>query len=496
MNMNMNMNMNININNQDIHYNKYIKYKTKYLELKELSGGSLFTKIVNFNLNLYGSEYNYLEYCLIKTKVIEEITKIMTLEDIKNKIINPPNNIVASEKCNKQCLKYNEDIRKKTLLEDFVDNNIKQIIKNSKLNKVNKSDKKDIRIIDLISVLYNIESVLFDHILPRLYVKYEGKLQEENLETKLDKQIWDKERITKRIKAEIEAQIKVQDDNIKKIKYNTNIANIIEVYNTFCNIKKDYNYYYTSLIIKNENVLTKETIIENNKKNKVLLLNSLNNIKPEVKLLIEVVKLYFVFLEYYINNNIEPSFIQYYIQNDDDNTYEKKQFIINIGSPITDIKKIFHNKVYENIFYSDTLKDLNTFYKKIKSNNFKLYDMTNNLVNILTKIKENIIIIKNNNKTVGNEIKSFYPEFLLDTDNNPFNKIIGKIFSNFHDIELIKDHYIREKIIHNETRWFHYYKTNEYLFEINYFPILLKKSINIYLYKIFNIIITLINNKK
>jgi len=31
--------MNININNQDIYYNKYIKYKTKYLELKELNGG-------------------------------------------------------------------------------------------------------------------------------------------------------------------------------------------------------------------------------------------------------------------------------------------------------------------------------------------------------------------------------------------------------------------------------------------------------------------------
>ena len=27
------------MNNQDIHYNKYIKYKTKYLELKELNGG-------------------------------------------------------------------------------------------------------------------------------------------------------------------------------------------------------------------------------------------------------------------------------------------------------------------------------------------------------------------------------------------------------------------------------------------------------------------------
>jgi hypothetical protein len=486
--------MNININNQDVYYNKYIKYKTKYLELKESSGGDLFTKIVNFNLNLYGSEYNYLEYCLIKTKVIKEITNIMTLEDIKNKIINPPVNIVASEKCNEYCQKYNEDRRKQTLLEDFVDNNIKQIIKKSKLNKVNKSDKKDIRIIDLISVLYNIESVLFDHILPRLYVKYEGKLQEENLETKLDKQIWNNERITKRIKAEIEAQIKVQDDNIKKIKYNTNIANIIEVYNTFCNIKKDYNNYYTNLTYKN---------------NKDSLLKSLKNIKPEVKLLIEVVILYFFFLEYYIKNNIQPFFIQYNIVNDD-NTYEKKKFIIDIGSPITDIKKIFHNKVYENIFYnrnekiqdSNTLEDLNTFYKKIKSFSFSaLYEtdiknMTDELVIILTKIKNNIIFIKNNNKTEGDEIKSFNPEFLLDNVNNPFNKIIDEINKNYTNIQIIKEDYIKREIIHNETRWFHYYKTNEYLFEINYFPILLKKSINIYLYQIFNIIITLINNKK
>jgi len=32
--------MNINMNIQDIHYNKYIKYKTKYLELKEQLGGN------------------------------------------------------------------------------------------------------------------------------------------------------------------------------------------------------------------------------------------------------------------------------------------------------------------------------------------------------------------------------------------------------------------------------------------------------------------------
>ena len=32
----------MNMNIQDINYNKYIKYKTKYLELKELSGGGMF----------------------------------------------------------------------------------------------------------------------------------------------------------------------------------------------------------------------------------------------------------------------------------------------------------------------------------------------------------------------------------------------------------------------------------------------------------------------
>jgi len=34
------MNTNININIEDIYYKKYIKYKTKYLELKEQSGGN------------------------------------------------------------------------------------------------------------------------------------------------------------------------------------------------------------------------------------------------------------------------------------------------------------------------------------------------------------------------------------------------------------------------------------------------------------------------
>jgi len=35
------------MNNQDIHYNKYIKYKTKYLELKELNGGSTYLVLTN-----------------------------------------------------------------------------------------------------------------------------------------------------------------------------------------------------------------------------------------------------------------------------------------------------------------------------------------------------------------------------------------------------------------------------------------------------------------
>ena len=79
---------------EDIYYNKYIKYKTKYLELKEQSGSGFmdnFKALIGYNnKDIYGSKYYYLENCLIKTKVIEKIIKTKDVDYIKNKIMTPP----------------------------------------------------------------------------------------------------------------------------------------------------------------------------------------------------------------------------------------------------------------------------------------------------------------------------------------------------------------------------------------------------------------------
>ena len=455
---------------EDIYYNKYIKYKTKYLELKEQSGsgGLNITKIFNPNLNLYGSKYYRLVECLIKTKVIKEIIITKDVDYIKNKILihKDINSIQEQGK---------DDME---LLENFVDDDIKKIIKKSKLDIVKPKNQKDIRVRDIIRVLNDIESVLSDDILPSLYLKFEGKLQEEDLEKKLGVLILGAERIQKKLKAEIEAQIKVQDNNKKKI-YKTNIDNIIKVYNIFCDIKIDYNNYYYSN--NNKIVFTKENIKKKIKENNELLLEKLGKIQPKVELLIEVVQLYFFILEYYIENDI--MFFPYHemmptkIQ-DKDNIYEKERFIKDIGDEITSINELFYYKVYENVFYGDdgtTLTKLNEFYNNIKSFNAQsdrnINIMKDNLVNILIEIKDNIILI--NNK-VGNK----------------FQRIIENINKNYDDISSIKKFYITNKVSHIDTKWFEYYEKNKELFTINFFPLLLKKSINIYLYQIFNVIIT------
>jgi hypothetical protein len=522
------------MNNQDIYYNKYIKYKKKYLELKELNGSGFITKIFYPNSDLYGSKYNYLEDCLIKTKVIKQIIDKTNPEYFKNTIINHKDDIVISKDCNEYCQQNNEEKRNEILLEKFVEKDIIKIIKNS---------KKNIKIIDTISVLQNIEKVLFNYILPGLYLKFEGKLEEENFFKKIDEMSWvragrikDKEVKAKELKKEIKAQIKVQDDNIKKKIYKTNIANIIKVYNIFCKINKLYYDYYKNFINKElltELIEEKKLLLIKLKEEKKLLLIELNKIQPKVQLLIEVVELYFDFLDYYITNDIKP--YTTYISPFEGNicTNDKIEFINNIGSAIDNEKKIFHYKVYENIFYgnivndntlnnntlnnntlnnntlnnntlnnntlndntlndntlnNNTLNDLNNFYIKIKSlsaptkdNIESIESMKTSLVDILQRIKKNIIFIKekNNSNYKYNSNYLIKTEFELGTKenfiiNNPFEIIINRIKTL--------------NIVNNETIWINYYDKYKYLFEIDYFPFLLKKSINIYLYKIFNYI--------
>jgi hypothetical protein len=74
------MNTNININIEDIYYDKYIKYKTKYLELKEQSGGShVLRGKIEFNNEKYLLPIEIIYSLLIKILDIfipEDIQKI------------------------------------------------------------------------------------------------------------------------------------------------------------------------------------------------------------------------------------------------------------------------------------------------------------------------------------------------------------------------------------------------------------------------------------
>ena len=442
----------MNMDMEDIYYNKYIKYKTKYLELKEQSGTGFmdnFKALIGYNnKDIYGSKYYYLENCLIKTKVIEKIIKTKDVDYIKNKIMTPPDyQDQLRTDCNEHCKEYYKMKNYNKQLKNFVEGDIIKIIKNS-----------NISVIDTISVLNDIEKVLFDHILPGLYLKFEGKLHEEDLEKKLDAEQTEKKwtyeihqktnqkkanELQKELEAQIKVKNKVQDKNNKD---NKNIVNIIEVYNIFCNINKLYYNYY-----KNEtNDKLKEELTKSLKEIELKLKSLLIEIQPKVKLLIEVVELYFFFLYYYINNNIKPHTTYKRPFEGNVCTDDKQEFIQNRGlEKIDNEKKIFHYKVYEKIFYGDdgkTLEDLNSFYNDInKINNASSQEDLINMKNILRSILRKI-------------------------DSNNINI----------DIDINK----------NKTTFYNYYLKYKYFFENDYYPFLLKKSINIFLYKIFNYINT------
>jgi len=76
------------MNIQDIHYNKYIKYKTKYLELKEQSGG--------IGESMYGNQYEE-----IKTKILLFDSKYKEQKTLEKEINNETNYISKHVKKNK-----------------------------------------------------------------------------------------------------------------------------------------------------------------------------------------------------------------------------------------------------------------------------------------------------------------------------------------------------------------------------------------------------------
>jgi len=311
----------------DLYYDKYIKYKTKYLELKEQSGNGLIKKIFNSNVELYGSNYYLLDQCIIKTEVIKKIIEVKGILNIK-KIIEHENKI--------KVLESDQDDGY------IVDEVTRNIIKNSKIEKLSKESNKnlkDLRVDDIDNVLNEINNVLFEFILPDLYYKFEKKLEGKieftiELEKRYAKKYssledLDKE-IIEKLRKEIETQIKVKNENKKNI---DNINNIVKVYNNFGNIITKYN----------NNEYNKENIEKEIKTEKDNLLKILNNIQPNVSMLIKIVELYFYFLKIYIINNIKHKMNKIYIN--------KNNFIsiININESIKNKKKkkLFLYKIYK-----------------------------------------------------------------------------------------------------------------------------------------------------
>ena len=292
---------------EDIYYNKYIKYKTKYLELKEQSGTGFF---YSSNEEIYGPNYEKLNKCIILTEVIKEIINIKGVEFIKKiiKNLSKENEVKVLQTIVDEEIKeikeiINNNIKEKEE-EKIQKNNIKKlekinkIIINSKIDKLSKNKHlSDIRLDNIVSVLNNIEEVLFNSlynhtILPKIYEIFNEKFEAAK---------------TKKLEAE-------------KATYDKNMNMIIIVYNTFCIVMEDYNNYYNSyydnIIIKNyedyynfqkvEEESKKKDIIIKNTENKNILIKSLNDIQPKVPLLIKTIELYFYFLNFYIENDIKP----------------------------------------------------------------------------------------------------------------------------------------------------------------------------------------------
>jgi hypothetical protein len=91
----------MDMNIQDIHYNKYIKYKTKYLELKEQSAGTGMNVFRN-GQKYYGNQYNKIKdkIKIFKTNFNESdivLTKIIEQQNIKKRKINVEKRIIYIE---------------------------------------------------------------------------------------------------------------------------------------------------------------------------------------------------------------------------------------------------------------------------------------------------------------------------------------------------------------------------------------------------------------
>ena len=488
----------MNINTQDIHYNKYIKYKTKYLELKEQSGsGSGFFNLFSSKKDIYGRYYDEFVFEINKIKIIKEIKEVIGADRIKEMMkINsetPRINIF---------FEFNDHYNK--LLEKFFEDKDKD--KKKIIQIIKKSN--NIKIKDIINVLEDIENILIFNtyppkfILPELYVNFSEKLDTfKNKPIEEYKKKQKKIQLTKaqELKIELELGNKENDD------YKQNIDIIKNIYFIFCDIKNGYQDYYNNFYsnINNyndyyskdskNNQKLKDTINEKNEEYKKKLIMNLNIIKPKVPLLLEAIELYFYFLKYYIDNDIKP--YTYYTNTSNINKpfqfdpYIKDQesFIFNIGKKEHHTRDKMINKIFERYLYSEKYLYCD---KYLNSEEYLLSDTILNLFNQINSLTDfnyiKLLLVKTLNDTKKNIVKltsknGNFQKFKSE-ENNPIDKIINIIEENFVAIKL--NDTITWEMYHNNYQ----NKIDNLLMYDNFnFP-LLKKCINIYLYKIFDYI--------
>jgi hypothetical protein len=157
--------MNININNQDIHYNKYIKYKTKYLELKEQRGsgiGEWFNRSTITEEKIFETNFDklkdqkckidsYLNYNKDNISII-----ISSVEDLLLNIILPQLYIYNNKTDYQQiiiniyksfCNTINT-YRSGQNIKEILSNNVLQLLKiNTDLNNIKSSYKIDLPVL-------------------------------------------------------------------------------------------------------------------------------------------------------------------------------------------------------------------------------------------------------------------------------------------------------------------------------------------------------------
>jgi cysteinyl-tRNA synthetase len=135
----------MDINIQDKHYNKYLKYKLKYLELKKQSGGELdniLAKLAEFTSQ---KTNNYTKISNMEYYFNNDLVKDLKIfnkydHDILNKtgkiVINNTTwgNVIDPRKTKEKNLeKLNENIQ---IIFNFIDNNLKTIQKVDILKKL------------------------------------------------------------------------------------------------------------------------------------------------------------------------------------------------------------------------------------------------------------------------------------------------------------------------------------------------------------------------